>query len=242
MKRFKPINVMDNKGFWPEKTAVVDAIKEILALGGSTEGLPVRDYGRYRSPEWRDENNNLVPWQSVDWYVYDALDEDRMQVDSSRILHDLANEPWRDDRLLGGHYDLFIMEEDLFDPEEGAGETTGESPGYAVGACKPFAASVISCHRIEHIWGMPYSCVKTEVMRQVCFMFGLPSRWRDDVEVVTDGRATCANECILQPARIAPDDWERLTQLRLQRGPLCEHCLKDLRQFFVTATEEQSES
>jgi hypothetical protein len=80
MKRFKPLNILDNKGFWPEKAAVADAIKELLILGECAKALPVNDFGRYRAPEWRDENNNLVPWQSVDWYVYDARTGDKVYV------------------------------------------------------------------------------------------------------------------------------------------------------------------
>ncbi|MBS3763417.1 MAG: hypothetical protein KGZ25_08965, partial [Planctomycetes bacterium] len=204
------------------------------------EEFPVRDYGQYRSPQWRDENDKLVPWQSVDWYIYDALNEERMQVDSGRLLHDLSTEPWRDDRLLGDHYDLFVMEEDMYDSgDEERGET---SPGYMVGAAKPFSAAVISVHRLEHIWGMPYSCLKTEVMRQVCFMFGVPSKWRDDVEKGRDGQHFCLNEkCILQRVSVAPTDWEEITEIRLEEGALCDFCLSDLRQFFATAEQEVAE-
>jgi len=236
MGKLKPLNILDNKGFWPEKAAVLDAVKEVLALGGGQDQMPWQDFGRYRSPQWRDENNNLVPWHSVDWYVYDALDEDRMQVDSSRLLHDLSHEPWRDARLLGDHYDLFVMDEDMYDPADGEGG--GSAPGYSVGCCEPFRAAVVSTHRIEHVWGMPYGCVKTEVMRQICFMFGVPSRWRDDVREAEDGRAYCTNICILRQSCVAPDDWERLTADRIKRGPLCEYCTKDLRMFFRAAAQQ----
>jgi hypothetical protein len=236
MSKIKSLNLLDNKGFWPEKASVIDAIKEILSLGGHVSQFPVRDFGNYRSPQWRDENNQLVPWQSVDWYVYDALDEERMQVDASQILHTLSTEPWRDKRLLGDHYDLLILEEDMYAPSE----ENGKSSSYCVGASKPFCAAVVSTHRVEHIWGLPYSCIKTEIMRQLCFMFGVPSRWRHDVEKGPDGIAYCKNKCILQRASKAPDDWERLSDDRLKRGPLCEFCQADLHQFFVTTRAEKN--
>lgn len=236
MKRLKPLNLLDNKGFWPEKAAVIDAIRDVVSIGGGDDELPVRDYGRYRSPQWRDEDNNLVPWQSVDWYIYDALDEGRMQVDCSQLLHSLATEPWRDDRLVGDHYDLFVMEEDMF---ESGGEEDGR-PAYRVGASKPFSAAVISTHRIEHIWGMPYACTKTEAMRQVCFMFGVPSSWRRDVAPRTDGAGWCTNRCILRRADEAPEEWEQLTTDRIRHGPLCDHCTTDLRQFFESARAEEN--
>ncbi len=227
MKKFKPINIMDNKGFWPEKASLLDAIKDILATGHCESRFPVKDFGRFRSPQWRDEENVLVPWQSVDWYIYDSLDEDRMQVNGASLLRNLANEPWRDERLLGDHYDLFIIEEDLFLPDK-----EGKGPGYCVGVCRPSFAAVVSSHRIEHIWGMPYSVTKTEIMRQICFMLGVPSHLRDDVSKGPDATAFCHNTCILREARDAPEHWEKLTEDRLKEGALCNSCMDDLRKFF----------
>ena len=100
-------------------------------------------------------------------------------------------------------------------------------------------AAVISTYRIEHIWGMPYSYLKTEVMRQLCFMFGIPSAIRDDAEAQPAGMR-CRNVCILRPAHAAPDDWERLTEDRLANGPLCEPCTAELRAFFERVAQEQN--
>jgi hypothetical protein len=237
VKKNKPLNLLDNKGFWPEKAAVADGIKDLLSLGGAQAALSVRDYGHYRSPQWRDQNNNLVPWQSVDWYVYDALDEERMQVDCSRMLSNLAHEPWRDEKLLGDHYDLYVIEEDMFDPEDG-----GKPPlPYVVGRCKPLVGGVISTNRITVMSCPPYNLIKTEVMRQVCFMFGIPSRTRPDVAVSKGGQAFCPNTCILRAASIAPDDWLLLTMDRLRCGPLCPLCLEELRSFFAECATEQTE-
>jgi len=238
MKRFKPLNILDNKGFWPEKAAVADAIKELLVLGECAKALPVNDFGRYRAPDWRDENNNLVPWRSVDWYIYDALDEQRMQVDSTRILRDFASEPWRDEKLDGDHYDLIMLEEDMYD--SGASKEEEQGASYSVGRAESFTAAVISTHRIEHIWGMPYSYIKTEVMRQLCFMFGVPTAGRDDTFTDQTGAVFCTNVCILRPARIAPDDWEQLSTDRMKHGPLCGSCLDDLRAFFSACAQESN--
>ncbi len=231
MEHLKPLNVMDNIGFWPERAAVIDAIQDVLHYGRAGMEMSVRDYGRYRSSDWRDEGNNLVPWQSVDWYVYDALSEDRMQVDATQILDSLSSEPWRDDRLIGDHYDLFLMEEDMYMPAP-----TGESedPAYCVGGSKRDMAAVVSVHRIDHIWGLPYGNTKTEVMRQLCFMFGIPTRSRPDVRrSLKVGRGVyCTNDCILGKVEEAPEEWDRLTEQRIQRGAFCEHCEEDLRSFF----------
>jgi len=233
MNMFKPLNLMNNKGFWPEKVAIVDAIKEILTIGKCRQPLPVRDYGRYRDQEWRNNKEELVPYRSVDWYVYDALDEQRMQVNSDRILESFATEPWRNEDMLGDHYDLFVMEEDMFSPRDD-GEPERE---YVVGMAQPLTAAVISTHRIDHIWGMPYSYLKTEVMRQLCFMFGVPDMGRDDV-VMEGDNPRCRNVCILRPAHDAPEDWEHLTEDRLAKGALCEKCTLDLCAFFDRAGQQ----
>ncbi|MFW6189190.1 MAG: hypothetical protein ACOC7T_02055 [Planctomycetota bacterium] len=236
MKKFKPLNLLNDKGFWPDKVAIADAIKEILIIGRCRKPMSVQDFGQYRSQEWRDEDDDLVPYQSVDWYVFDALNEDRMQVDCERILRDFSEEPWRKDSSLGDHYDLFVMEEDMFDPGEAEAEG---GPGYTVGKSEKLRAAVISTHRIEHIWGLPYSYLKTEVMRQLCFMFGVPDPEREDVVVEGDS-ARCTQVCILRPARVAPDDWERLTEDRLKQGALCESCARGLQRFFQQAAYESS--
>lgn len=236
MKKFKPLNLLDNKGFWPEKAAILDAIKEVLALGGCEHPPPVRDFGSYRGVKWRDENEDLVPYQSVDWYVFNAMDEERMQVDSRELLDSFTEEPWRDESMLGDHYDLFVMEEDMFDPQQaGQGDS---SVDYAVGKASRYVASVISTHRIDHIWGMPYSYLKTEVMRQLCFMFGVPSQYREDV--VVDGEMVyCNNACIMKPAQMAPEDWQKLTEIRIKQGPLCQACREDLASFFAEVAHEK---
>ncbi len=236
MTKYKPLNLLNTKGFWPEKAAIVDAIKEVLTIGKCRRPPPISDYGRYRDQRWRDGDYELVPYRSVDWYVYDAMDERRMQVDAEHILHSLATEPWRDKEALGDHYDLFIMDEDMFDPD---GPPAGSGADYVVGRAERLTAAVISTSRIEHIWGMPYSYLKTEVMRQLCFMFGVPDVRRDDVTAEGD-RIYCKNPCILRPAHVAPDDWEGLTRDRLKLGPLCEHCTRDLRAFFDELAVEQS--
>ncbi|MHC4592647.1 MAG: hypothetical protein ACYS8L_08140 [Planctomycetota bacterium] len=161
MIRYKPLNLLNNKGFWPEKAAIVDAIKEILTIGKCRRPMPISDFGRYRDKGWRNQENDLVPYRSMDWYVYDALDEDRMQVDVGQLLQSFADEPWRDEDSIGDHYDLFVMEEDMFD-RQCADDSRAR---YVVGRSQRLTAAVISTYRIEHIWGMPYSYLKTEVMR-----------------------------------------------------------------------------
>lgn len=224
MNSFKPLNLLNNREFWPEKAAIVDAIKEVLTLGKCRRPLPISDFGRYRGIEWRNSQNELIPFQSVDWYVSNAMDEARLQVDVGRMLESFAREPWRRHDALGDHYDLFVMDEDMFDPREGEGS-------YVVGRSHRMKVAVVSTYRIEHIWGMPYSYLKTEVMRQLCFMFGVPDPHRPGLRVIGE-RYYCDNVCILRPAQSAPGDWEKLTEDRLMFGALCERCVDELRLFF----------
>ena len=236
MSKYKPLNLLNNKGFWPEKAAIVDAIKEVLTVGKCRRPLPISDFGRFRDRQWRDENNELRPYQSVDWYVCEALDEDRLQVDADLILKELADEPYREADQLGDHYDLFVMEEDMFDAR---GPHAASGVDYVVGRAQPMKAAVVSTYRLDHIWGMPYSYLKTEVVRQLCFMFGVPSAEREDV-VVESGGPRCGNVCVLRPAHEAPADWERLTEDRLAGGPLCKPCEQELRAFFEMVARDRN--
>ena len=86
----------------------------------------------------------------------------------------------------------------------------------------------INCNAIIH------KNLKTEVMRQLCFMFGVPGPGREDL-LAEDDRHYCPNVCILRPAHVTPDDWERLTEDRLAKGALCEECTGELREFFAAA-------
>jgi hypothetical protein len=236
MKKNKPLNLLDNKGFWPEKGAILDGLREVLTLGECEDPPAVRDFGTYRGVKWRDENDELVPYQSVDWYVYNAMDEERLQVDASRLLESFCDEPWRQEHMIGDHYDLFVMEEDMFDPDA---DEDGEGT-YAVGRARRFMAAVISTHRIDHIWGMPYSYLKTEAMRQICAMFGLPGEQRERTEQ-SGSQTFCTNRCILQHADDAPEDWQTLTEIRIKEGPLCEECLRELNEFFAEVEAEHAE-
>ena len=89
---------------------------------------------------------------------------------------------------------------------------------------------------------MPYSLIKTEVMRQVCFLFGIPSPARPDVRKADRHAVYCGNTCILRPAAQAPDDWMTLTRDRLRFGPLCVQCEAELRQFFKDCAGEREEA
>jgi len=232
LKLFKPINILDSVGYWPERGAIIDSITELLTLGGLKRPLPVRDFGRYRDPNWRDENNALRPYQSSDWFISTSMNEDRFQVNGKRLLETFENEPWRREDLLGDHYDVFVMAEDMFLPQ--AGDMGGR---YSVGEARPLVGAVVSTHRIDSMWGDPYSYLKTELMRQLCFMFGLPGKDRDDVKECR-GKTYCKNTCILRHAHNAPADWERMTFDRLRNGPLCKSCQRDLKSFFAVAEKE----
>lgn len=234
MKKHKPLNLLDNKGFWPEKGAILDGLREVLALGDCDDPPPVRDFGTYRGVKWRDENDELVPYQSVDWYVFNAMEEERLQVDARRLLDSFCDEPWREEHMIGDHYDLFVMEEDMFDPD------AADGGAYAVGRARPYMAAVVSTHRIDHIWGMPYSYLKTEAMRQICAMFGAPGEEREQTREV-GSQAFCTNRCIMQHADEAPEDWQVLTEIRIKEGPFCEACLQELTEFFAEAEAEKAE-
>ena len=216
-----PITVLDTRHFRPERSAVMDAIVETLEAAGVEEPPAIRDYGHYRAPNWRDENGALRPHLSVDWYVLNAFDEMRQQVNAAELMESLSVEPWRDESLLGDHYDIILVEYDLFDPREG---TSNE---YVVGAGEPGIGAVMSSHRFERLDLLEYCLLKTEALHEMGHAFGIPNPKRRDLDL--ERGLHCSNKCVMRNATRAPDDWQRLTADRLKAGPFCQACIRDLR-------------
>ncbi|NOZ20739.1 MAG: hypothetical protein GXP25_06575 [Planctomycetes bacterium] len=221
-KRVKPINLLDSAILRPERLAVIDAVKEVMTLAHVSKAITLHDYGCWRHQQWRNEENALVPFLSVDWYVANAWDQSRMQVNGEILLTLLEEEPWRRPELLGEHYDILILDEDLY-------TTQPDWPDdFIVAIARADVGTAISTHRLgTH----PFTILKTVVMHQLAHVFGVPQHDRNDL----DHRwgAHCTHDCVMRYPEKTPEDWEALTMDRFRQGPFCEGCLRDLRQFFA---------
>ncbi len=219
LKIIKPLNIMDSQTFRPERMAVVDAVKELLECCRPPQPIAINDYGCWRHPLWQDSEERLQPFLSVDWYLANAWDSRRQQLNANVLMETIASEPWRRDDVIGDHYDVFIVDHDLFAMERPTDED------FIVGIARRSVGTVVSTYRLEEI-NDPFFVLKTIAMHEICHVFGTPDPDRQDVD--RNHGVHCTNRCIMRyPAR-SPRDWERFTEDRFSVGPLCINCSDDL--------------
>lgn len=235
MKFFKPINLLDERPYRPERLAVYDAISTIFVATGLPAMPPVTDYGCWRHPQYLDAHGYMVPFLSVPWYIEQAREVTRRRVNAHSIMEAFRREPWRREEALGDHYDVLLVDGPLFDPieEEHFGLTS--TPGCAaigIGA-------VMSTHDTDRLESIPYSLLKTLALREMAHAFGVPSLRKEATELIP--RLACTNPCVLGPCTEMPGDLERLTDLRLTQPSFCDLCLDELRKNLTPDHEETPE-
>ena len=219
----KPVNILDTQTFRPERMAVVDGIKELIERCRPAQPITVNDYGCWRHPLWRDQENKLQPFLSVDWYLDTAWDEHRHQVNANTMMDAIASEPWRREDVIGDHYDIFVVDQDLYALERPTDED------FIVGIARQSVGTVVSTFRLEAL-SDPFFVLKTIMMHEMCHVFGTPDPRRDDVD--RSRGVHCTNRCIMRYPAHTPSDWERFTEDRFLVGPLCINCTDDLWRHF----------
>ena len=219
----KTINLLDARHFRPERSAVFDAIGDILAACRLGVVPPVHDYGCWRHPHYIDDRGYMIPYMSVPWYIEQAREPSRRRINAQRLIAAFRNEPWRHEDALGDHYDVLLLDDPLFDPAEEEHFGLATTPGYAVVGI----AAILSTSRIDDLDRVGYSLLKTLAMRELAHAFGVPGSRRHAVQLTP--RVACANPCVLGPCIEMPDDLEHLTDHRLAGPPFCDTCLAELR-------------
>ncbi len=235
VKFFKPIYLLDERSYRPERQAVYDAISTIFVAAGLPAMPPVADYGRWCHPQYLDPRGYMVPFLSVPWYIEQAREVSRRRVNVQSVMDAFRREPWRREDVLGDHYDILLVDEPLFDPVEEEQFGLASTPGYAaVGV-----AAIISTHDIDRLDRVPYSLLKTLAIRELAHAFGVPGLRSEATEVIP--RLACTNPCVLGRCVDMPEDLERLTDLRLSQPPFCDLCLEELRRNLSQDHEENLE-
>ena len=226
---FKPINVLDVRSVRPERLAVVDGLQELISLARPARPVEINDYGHYRAPNWRDEDGNLRPHLSVDWYVLNAWDRARQQVNAAALMASLVHEPWRKKELLGEHYDLMIIDQPLFHEDaEGRRSEVITVAQFSFGA-------VISMCKFSDLRFDPYGILKSATIHTMGHVFGIP---RLNAERVDRREGIhCTNPCTMRYVASDVTAWAQITEDRLQYGPLCDDCVHDLRRLFSEGGE-----
>jgi len=164
------------------------------------------------------------PYWGTQWYVESATDRQRGQIIAPRFLELVRREPWQQAMP---HFDLAIMEADLWDePERALG--TASDP-FVLSACLPGIAAVISVHRLRGIPDLRnrISALRRLIVHNLGHVLEVPAVDRENAVDSVGGERHCANHCVMRHTTgidhlIALADQER-------SGPsFCEACRRDL--------------
>jgi hypothetical protein len=223
----KPVYIMNQEGVSPlEKQAVLDGAKELIRLTGVD--LTVKDFGHWRSPNFKNADGTLKRYHSVEWYLSEGMrvarNEGKIpQIDGDYPLTLLSIEPWRFPNQGGhNHYDILVLKSDMY----------SKDTNFVIGLAKAYIGTVLSVARFQELdEQMRYECIKTETIHELGHGFGLIPQSRT-VNVETSIGKHCTNVCIMRQGLRVPKDWIALTEDRLKYGALCKTCEKDLKEFF----------
>lgn len=215
----KPIYIMFQDGLSTDVTTIAcQGIAEMLTLANVVGKVKVKNFGVWRSPNWRT-GNTLNAYESVDWYCNNALDKSRNQLHCSKLAMSLITEPWQ---KLEPHYDVVILKDDLYDDD------TSFVFGYSWGG----QAVSSFCRFQKYVTDkrMQLEVFKTIVMHEVGHMLGLVNENRNDI-VYSLGWHCTHGKCLMRQG-LELNAWIQYTHDRLQSSsPLCSHCQEDLRNY-----------
>jgi predicted Zn-dependent protease len=209
---FKPVNVVHQAGVSAELVQVVlEAIAELLALGNAD--LPVRNFGAWEQ--------NGEQYGGVEWYLDTArrMGSRQNQIHAGKLLTLMWNEPYQ---VSEPHYDVFIVNEDLYD----------DGCNYVIGCAIHNFGTVISVNRFLGLEAkLRRECVRTEALHEIGHVFGLIPEARTANVEMSLGKH-CTNTCTMRQGLSVPRDWIQITKERLEHGTFCPQCFNDLRSWF----------
>ena len=193
------------------KSMFIDGLLEMISY--SNREFEIKDLGLWRDPNWQSQSF-LAPFNSVDWYVNQSLNQDRNQINAQHMLALFASEPWQDNN---NHLDLFITKKDLFI----------DGVNFCLGLAIPEVGAIVSTNRFDSIQGsLAKECVKTITMHEFGHVLGIVPDYRK-IGVNDSLGKHCTNTCIMRQG-LNVSDWVRITNDRLNGNVLCELCQNDL--------------
>jgi predicted Zn-dependent protease len=205
-----------------EKEAVMEAIKEVIAIADSPRKKEIVDLDCWKTEDYKDKDGNLVPGKSIDWLFETSFNKEKGQVITTVALAESSQLELRNER---GSYYILITGKDLYKPDEKRQE------GYVLGEGDPmFHVAIISVHRLREIKNVDHR----EFVKQIAYHeFGhtvglLP----DDRITAVDKtlQAHCTNDNCSMRRRKNMEEFERFTKERLESGVIyCKQCTDDLR-------------
>lgn len=95
-----------------QQSAIQQGIKNALARTGLADLVPIRNLGVWREIGYRT-GTRFVPYQSVDWYVFQGIQESRNvnHVDADVILDRITTDPYKHGIL---RLDVIVLKRDIY--------------------------------------------------------------------------------------------------------------------------------
>jgi predicted Zn-dependent protease len=231
----KPVSIMWSQGVDTNEAEVaVAAVREFLRVVyevGHRVGLAlpptaIRPFGTWYIPSMPAGS----PYSGTTWYVETSFDSGRQQVDGSKFLDLVRQEPWQKSNP---HWDLAIIDRDLVDVAVESPER--RNPDFALGASVPELGAIISVHRLR---GLVRAEQRELALRRLVFHFfgqviGLPSRSRTTGVVTSAGKRYCENSCVMRQASSVEQVVRAAEQEGREGVALCDACRHDLVELFV---------
>lgn len=186
--------------------------------------VEVTNYGPWRAPDWRNARGQLMPYQSMDWFIADAM-RPNGQVNASAMLTRLAEEPYR--RQVP-HVDVVLLHTDL----------TAPGCNFVFGAARPGIGCVLSLARYAPIRPIPArdACFQTVLMHEVGHVFGLVPRTRTHAAEENLGWHCTNHPCLMrQGLTVAASELLTMDRLNYPAQVLCGDCRENLRQLWCEA-------
>jgi hypothetical protein len=229
----KPVSIMWSQGVdASEAEVVVASVREFLRVVyeiGHRVGLAlpptaIRPFGTWYIPSVP----RGTPYSGTTWYVDTSYDPSRQQVDGTRFLELVRDEPWQKSNP---HWDVAVIDRDLTDAQS----LSGRPRDFVLGTAKPELATILSVYRLRGL-------VRTEqrelALRRLVFHYfgeviGLPSNSRSTAIETIGQRRYCTNACIMRSAVTV----EQVVRAAEQEGrdgvALCDSCQRDIVEIFV---------
>ncbi len=201
--------------------ATIRGIVEVMDVMGAMGNMPYRYDGHWQGGG-HEQDGQLVPFRSVDWYIKSATEirNGFPKVNAQSVLAYLRK---RLEQAPESYMTVLLTKEPL--------GVTEQSINYVHALGQTGVGIVLSTHMLvyEHIT-VRAQLIKTIVMHELGHIFGLLTRAYD----ITDNNGVhCSNICIMRHAGTVVV-WKSHTLDRLFLGSFCEECRRDLVANFKT--------
>lgn len=225
----KPLLVFCEEGVREDvMDSVLSGIEEVHEAAGLSLKLPSGGIWRMISVVnkglWRGENylinGVLQPHRSIDWYIQHSRGVSG-SIDVMRMVRLVSADPLytMNGAVAGTHHKLLVLSSQL----------SWDVPTNLNGAAAQDICGVVSSFGLE---GDPITVrehMKTNVIHELCHLYGMMPPWRTSNVVHTAGGKHCANRCVMR-TELFPDDH---TADRIMYGAFCPECQRDLKMLFA---------